>query len=830
MKSNKLKREPKYIAKFKAFPYQQEAVDAVKDLEYAAIFHEQGLGKTKIAIDVLLYWLSECSMDTALIVTKKQLVANWVNEFKDHTSIKPAVLNTDKNNNYRIFCGPYRVVLTNFETLETEKQQFELYLKVRNVGIIIDESAKLKNPNSKLTKTYFELAPLFQRRIIMTGTPVANRPYDIWAQIYFLDFGESLGADFNEFKKETDLSNKLSRNTDLQEEFEDNISQIFNRISSFTVRETKNSGIITLPDKVYIQEVTEFNRMQEELYERIRTELYAEVVRDGERYIDDSSAIVKRLLRLIQVTSNPKLVDEECEASAKEPLLDELIQKILANGEKCIVWSNFIENIDYFTKKYQDLGAVKIHGKMNMDARNRSVQKFHDDDIRILFATPASAKECLTITMANHVIFYDRGFSLDDYLQAQDRIHRISQKKTCYVHNIIIKDSIDEWVDLLLKAKQNAAALSQGDISLGDYQGVADYSFGDIVKSILGFEEVDEYGGSMGIRVIGQKKFEVTETELLQQDLLFYLDNPRVYSVLHENGHDNPTQTEIEEIMCSLDHVKSLKSQIMQNGGLIEPLIVVKRKDRYVVLEGNSRLAAYRILAKNDPLKWSRVLVQILPEDISDSDIFTLLGTFHLNPKKDWSKFEQAAYIYRQKKELGCSDSALGKQVGISAITVKKYCEIYGLMVEHNDTHQSHWNMYEQYVQNKGIKQYRNTYPEMDSFFAKQVKTGEIVRAQDVRDILGKIASDEGKSSTHIMQDYIKGDIDLEEAHARFEATGRSGDNYEKVKKFQRLISEKDFCDELKKEAVGNSKDILFSLRKINTAVTQLMKEIDKKK
>lgn len=279
----------------------------------------------------------------------------------------------------------------------------------------------------------------------------------------------------------------------------------------------------------------------------------------------------------------------------------------------------------------------------------------------------------------------------------------------------------------------------------------------------------------MGIRVIGQKKFEVTETELLQQDLLFYIDNPRVYSVLHENGHDNPTQTEIEEIMCSLDHVKSLKSQIMQNGGLIEPLIVVKRKDRYIVLEGNSRLAAYRILAKNDPLKWSRVLVQILPEDISDSDIFTLLGTFHLNPKKDWSKFEQAAYIYRQKKELGCSDSVLGKQVGISAITVKKYCEIYGLMVEHNDTHQSHWNMYEQYVQNKGIKQYRNTYPEMDSFFAKQVKTGEIVRAQDVRDILGKIASDEGKSSTHIMQDYIKGDIDLEEAHVIYNELRKRG-------------------------------------------------------
>lgn len=119
------------------------------------------------------------------------------------------MLNTDKNNNYRIFCGPYRVVLTNFETLETEKQQFELYLKVRNVGIIIDESAKLKNPNSKLTKTYFELAPLFQRRIIMTGTPVANRPYDIWAQIYFWTLEKVWGLILTSLKRKQTLAINL---------------------------------------------------------------------------------------------------------------------------------------------------------------------------------------------------------------------------------------------------------------------------------------------------------------------------------------------------------------------------------------------------------------------------------------------------------------------------------------------------------------------------------------------------------------------------------------------------------------------------------------------
>ena len=61
-------------AKLDAFAYQRDAFDAIKDLDYAAIFHEQGLGKTKIAIDLLLYWLQECDIDTVLIVTKKQLV------------------------------------------------------------------------------------------------------------------------------------------------------------------------------------------------------------------------------------------------------------------------------------------------------------------------------------------------------------------------------------------------------------------------------------------------------------------------------------------------------------------------------------------------------------------------------------------------------------------------------------------------------------------------------------------------------------------------------------------------------------------------------------
>lgn len=486
MKRIRLNKEPSLIAKYSAFPYQKEAFEAVKDLEYAAIFHEQGLGKTKIAIDLLLYWLKTTSIDTVLIVTKKQLVQNWLREFANHTAIKPMVLDTDKNSNYYVISGPSRVVVTNFEVLVSEKERIKLFLRTRNVGIIIDESAKLKNPKAKLTQTYFELSPLFQRRVIMTGTPVANRPYDIWSQVYFLDQGKSLGKDFAEFKKSTDLSNKLSTNEELKEKFEDEVSSVFKKIEPFSVRETKNSGIIDLPAKKYIREETEFTKEQELLYDRICEELKVEVVKKGEIIEDDSSAIVKRLLRLVQVASNPRLVDDSFRgASAKEAILNRVIDQVINAGEKCIVWTCFIENVEYFAKKYAEYGCVKIHGGMRIADRNKSVERFRKDDCRILFATPASAKEGLTLTMANHVIFYDRGFSLDDYLQAQDRIHRISQTKTCYIHNILINGSIDEWIDVLLQAKQNAAALAQGDIDLPDYRTIVDYSFGDLINAIL---------------------------------------------------------------------------------------------------------------------------------------------------------------------------------------------------------------------------------------------------------------------------------------------------------------------------------------------------------
>lgn len=478
-------------AKHDAFTYQAEAFEAIKDMKYSAIFHEQGLGKTKIAIDLALYWLNKKDIDTVLIVTKKQLVKNWVDEIHEHSYIKPKILDSNKGRNFSVLNSAAKVIITNFEMISSELERIKLFLKARSVAMIIDESTKLKNPEAKITKNFISISNLLRIKTIMTGTPVANRPYDIWSQIYFLDEGQSLGDNFEEFKRNTDLSNKLIDSEEARESFENTVGDIFNKINGFTVRETKKSSGIQLPEKIYESVYAEFEVNQREMYYKIVKDLSLEITKNNNTFIDDESESLKRLLRLNQVASNPRLVDEGYKyKSGKEVVLDKLLHNIIEKNEKCIVWTGFVNNIEEFYKKYKLYNPTKVHGGMGIDDRNNSIKKFKEDnDCKVLFATPQAAKEGLTLTIANNAIFYDRTFNLDDYLQAQDRIHRISQTKTCNIFNVIIEESIDKWIDILLNAKQYAAFLAQGDIDKTQYRKMADYSYGEIIKEILAEEQ-----------------------------------------------------------------------------------------------------------------------------------------------------------------------------------------------------------------------------------------------------------------------------------------------------------------------------------------------------
>jgi SNF2 family DNA or RNA helicase len=194
---------------------------------------------------------------------------------------------------------------------------------------------------------------------------------------------------------------------------------------------------------------------------------------------------------LVQIASNPGLIDEAyAESPGKLGPLKELVSAAVAGGSKVIVWTSFVANVDWLADQLSGHGAVKVHGSLSIDDRNDAVAAFKKDPrARVLIATPGAAKEGLTLTIANHAVFYDRSFSLDDYLQAQDRIHRISQSQPCYIWNLVAAGTVDEWVDSLLTAKRLAAQLAQADVGRQEYARLADYDFGRVVREILGAED-----------------------------------------------------------------------------------------------------------------------------------------------------------------------------------------------------------------------------------------------------------------------------------------------------------------------------------------------------
>ena len=138
------------------------------------------------------------------------------------------------------------------------------------------------------------------------------------------------------------------------------------------------------------------------------------------------------------------------------------------------------------TKYFEDKGAVGIHGNIDTEERDKIISKFKNDpNTKILIATYGVAKEGLTLVAANYAIFYDRNFSLENYLQAQDRIYRISQEKSWYIYKLLTEDSIDDWIEALLDAKEVAARFGQGDIDEKEYSKRINFDFAEILKDIL---------------------------------------------------------------------------------------------------------------------------------------------------------------------------------------------------------------------------------------------------------------------------------------------------------------------------------------------------------
>lgn len=302
-------------------------------------------------------------------------------------------------------------------------------------------------------------------------------------------------------------------------------------------------------------------------------------------------------------------------------------------------------------------------------------------------------------------------------------------------------------------------------------------------------------------------------------DLSYYAENPRVYSLVRPNSGE-PDQDEIETVLTKMEHVKRLIQAIQANGGLTDPLLV--RGSDNAVIEGNSRLAAYRALAGKDPVAWGEVKCDIVPANITDEQVFTLLVQYHIIGRKDWDPFEQAGLFWRRYDD-GATAAEIAEEMshmGLSTKKVHSMINVYSFMVEKEDTDPNRWSYYDEYLKSRAIQRVREEYPEFDDVVVDKIKSGEITKAVEVREKVRTIAQAGGKTLTT----FIRTPRSLNKCHERAVARGSNNVLLKRLKKFRDIVSDPETKKDLQRIPDNQQKKCLYELQQIDKAIGRLRK------
>ena len=320
---------------------------------------------------------------------------------------------------------------------------------------------------------------------------------------------------------------------------------------------------------------------------------------------------------------------------------------------------------------------------------------------------------------------------------------------------------------------------------------------------------------------LGGQEIPVRNGYLPIHDLSFYSENPRIYSLIQRPDVE-PSQGEIFNRLRALDHVKQLIQSIRANGGLTDPLLV--KDGELVVLEGNSRLAAYRELARNDAITWGKAKVRLLPSDISEELVFALLGEYHIIGRKDWAPYEQAGYLYRRNVTHGVSAQNMASEMGLPVRTVNHLINTFKFMVAHDETSVSRWSYYDEYLKSSKVRKARQDNPDLDHIVVRKIKRREIPAAVDVRNKLVKLldVNKVGPEPTKIL---ISGDKTFDRA---FESAQDRGVDNTWLRRFKRFRSELQvpvFLSDLDQMSAEQQDKCLYEVTKIQQSIERIIRQ-----
>jgi len=418
--------------------YQKLGVEFIINNNGRAIIADSpGLGKSVQA----LAYITHLKLEKSLIISPASVKWSWYSEVEKFTKLKAVVIDSqtkltdDLYNENQIFIINYDIIKKFFEKLKS----------LRWDCLVCDESQYCKNYKSIRTQLTKKLAKKISNVILLSGTPMLNRPVELFTSLQMID-----NSSWNDYYGYTrrycgGFKDRYGWNVNGAS----NLEELYQRINHYFIRRKKEDVLTELPSKQHIDIPIQLSSEALKNYNLIENNFisYLKNVKDKtnvEIQKSLSAEILVKLNELRMITSLGK-VD-----SAKE-----VIENVINDGEKIVVFSNFNEPLevlyDYFKNK-----CVKITGKNNDAERRVSIDKFqNDDNIKIFLGGIKSCGTGITLTAGSNVLFLDFSWTPADHLQASDRIHRIGQTaKKVIIYQMFSKGTIDEKMKAILNRKQ----------------------------------------------------------------------------------------------------------------------------------------------------------------------------------------------------------------------------------------------------------------------------------------------------------------------------------------------------------------------------------------
>jgi uncharacterized Zn finger protein/superfamily II DNA or RNA helicase len=437
-------------------PYQKRGYHWICSLLLAGfgcvLADDMGLGKTVQSIAVLLRLREEGLLqDRCLIVAPAALLENWERELN---RFAPSLQVIRYHGASRRLAGEAQVFLTTYQTAvrdaaQLQKHPFSL--------LIVDEAHLMKNAETRGARTIKQLRS--QYRLALSGTPVENRLEDLRSLFDFILPGY-LGT-AAQFKEEYRIPIEVLR----QKEKAAALRKI---TGPFLLRRLKTDRAIIpdLPEKISVNEYAALEKEQAALYEGI----VAETMEKSETLDpkDRPSLVLALLTALKQVCDHPRVYDKESppvsRLSGKALLLLTLLQEILANREKVLIFSQYVETLACLQSIIQNElgeGTLIYHGGLTQKERSEAIRRFQDEGaFRIFLVSLKAGGLGLNLTAASRVIHYDLWYNPAVENQATDRVFRIGQKRNVFVHRFITKNSFEEKIDIMLRDKRELADMT----------------------------------------------------------------------------------------------------------------------------------------------------------------------------------------------------------------------------------------------------------------------------------------------------------------------------------------------------------------------------------